>query len=339
MIRAALTGFSQGYYATVYTRYLARLKEVEIAAVCDEGAPAAYVQECAFTTAQTFAAQLAVPLVHDFTELLEKKPDAVLICGETAAHAPTALRALEAGMHVFVAKPLTFRGEDIRMLRGAHGGRTLLCGNPLKYEQGMEEMHRRLHGGEIGRVYSLRVMINHLAMTRQAWERDASRSGGPFGTYGVYLFDLARWLTGQKLTRLYALAGNFDTKEIDAPDTVKVLGQGEHGAQFSLELYSAIRHAYPFVQIEAVGSEGTLVTRYDNYATIAQTTRWTSFGELRSSDMAAGEMEHFLACIRGEETERCSLQDMDYTVRCIEAAWASMRTGSPAALDREGEMC
>lgn len=337
MIRVALAGFSQGYYATAYMRYLARLKAVCPVAVCDCGANDAYVMECAFVTAGAFARELGVPLLHDYSRLLEQRPDAVLICSETADHAAMARVALEKGIHVFVSKPLSFSSRDTALLRGVAERAVLLCGNPLKYEQGMEEMRARLAAGEIGRVYSLRVMINHLAMTKQAWERDEARSGGPLGTYGVYLFDLARWLTAQPLCRLYALADNYCTPEIACPDTVKVLGTGTKGTQFTLELYSAIRHEYPFVQVEAVGEKGTLVTRYDNYATLAQTSAGAALGALRASDMGAGEMDHFLACIQGRAVQRCGLADMDYAARCIEAARRSIRSGETAVpQEREG---
>ncbi len=337
MIRIALAGFGQGYYATTYTRYLTRLKAVEAAGVCDFGESDAYVRECAFTTAAAFSGEIGAPLVHSFQELLALKPDAVLICCETAQHALLAKAALEHGVHVFVSKPLSFSSADTAMLRGAAKGRTLLCGNPLKYEKGLEELHARIQAGSIGEVYSLRIMVNHPAMTEQEWERDAKRSGGPLGTYGVYLFDLAQWLSGQKLTRLYALADNFGTPEIFCPDTVKVLAYGDKGAQFSLEMYSAIRHAFPFVQVEAVGTKGTTVTRYDNFATVTRTRDGASLGSLRTSDMGAGEMEHFLNCIQGRDTERCGLAEMDYVARCIEAVVRSVDSGKPAMVIRKEE--
>ena len=53
--------------------------------------------------------------------------------------------------------------------------------------------------------------------------------------------------------------------------------------------------------------------------------------------MTVGEMEHFLACIRGQDIPRCSLSDMAYTVRCLDAAQKSMSSGMPAELPREEE--
>ena len=104
-----------------------------------------------------------------------------------------------------------------------------------------------------------------------------------------------------------------------------------------LELFSSIRHEYPFVEMEAVGGPGTLITRNRNYATAAQTQTGAVPGALRTSNMTVGEMEHFLACIRGQDVPRCSLSDMAYTVCCLDAAQKSMSSGMPTELLWEEE--
>jgi len=329
MIRISLAGFSQGYYAVNYMRYLSRLKDIEIAGICDMGKDEKYVMECAFISAKDFAGELNTALYHSYEELLEKKPDAVLICSETKEHGIMAEMALKKGIHVFVSKPLGFAYEHIKNLKSVlRKDLCLLCGNPLKYEQGIVELHDLIKNGEIGVVYSIRIMLNHLAMTRQEWERDKSLSGGPLGTYGVYLFDLARWLTGKSIGRLVATGGNYATPQIEDYDTVKILGLHEDNTQCLLELYSGIKHDYPFIQVEAIGEKGTLITKYDNYTLVGQSEKGVRFGALRNTDMTAGEMDHFLDCIKNRKPERCSYYDMVYVVKCIEAARESMRQGS-----------
>ncbi len=336
-VRIALAGMSQGYYATHYTRFLALRRDVEVVAICDEGKTTEYVQECAFITSRELAQELKVPLVHAYSQLLDMEPEAVLICSETADHAWMAREALERGIYVFVSKPLCFSTADIQLLEGIFDIEDrLLCGNPLKYELGITELRRRLMEGEIGRPYSWRIMVNHQAMIHQDWERNEQRSGGPLGTYGVYLFDLARWLSGKPLQCVYALGGNYATPQIRCPDTVKVLGESEDGSLFVLELFSGIYHPYPFIAVEAVGEKGVLRTCYDNYATISQTQGGTELGTLREEDMGAKEMEHFLQVIRNGIKVRCGLSDMRYTVNCIEATGKSLLNGREIRIGGKG---
>jgi predicted dehydrogenase len=131
---------------------------------------------------------------------------------------------------------------------------------------------------------------------------------------------------------------NAATPQIGVPDTVKVLGTAP-GFTCVLELFSAIRTPYPFLQIEAAGQRGTLITRYDNYATVAQTQQGERMGALRLSDMIAGEMEHFLACVKGETAPRCSVEDMVYVTRCLEAVQESLSTGKPVDIPKEEVRC
>lgn len=336
MIRVALAGFAQGYYAVTYMRYLAGLKGIQPVAVCDCGESDAYVLECAFIKAADFAQELGVPLVHDYAELLALKPDALLICSETADHPAMAAQALRQGIHVFVSKPLAFSKAGLAELKSAYSGsHRFLCGNPLKYEQGIEELHSLAASGKIGRVYSTHITVNHLAMTQQVWERDASRSGGPLGTYGVYPFDLARWITGENIAEVYAQQNNFATPAITAADTVSILAKGETGSLFTLALYSGIRHDFPFVQVQLVGEKGTLISNYQNHATLLQAEEGTSLGALRSSDMGRAEMDHFIACIHREEAERCSLADMEYVAACLEAVGQSVNQNAPVRVQYE----
>lgn len=324
MVRIALAGFAQGYYAVLYTRYLSRLKGLEIIGICDLGRDESYVYACAALSAKEFASELAVPLYHDYGELLAQKPDALILCSETWKHIEMAVLAVRQGIHTFVSKPLCFTVSQLCKTEQLMREDTcLLCGNPLKYEEGLIELCQRLKSGEIGTVYSLRIMVNHLAMTEQEWERDPEKSGGPLGTYGVYLFDIARWLTGKPIMELVAYGGNYANSGIRAADTVKILGIQSDGAQCLFELYSGIRHAFPFVQVEAIGDKGVLMTNNWNYAVIGQTADGIKPGRLRSSDMAAGEMEHFLDCVLHGTQERCGLSDMVYVARCIDAVTLS----------------
>lgn len=329
-MRIALAGFSQGYYAVEYTRYLSRLKEIDIAAVCDLGESEAYVRSCAFVNAEDFAWEMDAPLVHTMDALLACSPDAVLVCAETVQHTALARQALEAGAWVFVSKPLCFSSAQADELAGLPRSNRILCGHPLRHEAGVRELISRLP--EIGRPYSVRIRLCHAAMIHQQWERDSGRSGGPLGTYGVYLFDLARALGGTDIRTLYAVGANACTPQIEDMDTVKILGQGG-GVQYALELFSAVDAPMPFFQAEVVGEKGMLMTQYDNAVTIGAFpggARRT--GELRTSSMTAGEMDHFLAVIDGQSAPVCDVRSMQYVARCIEAARESMAMCRPAAV-------
>lgn len=326
MIKVGLLGFSQGYYATTYTRYLSRLKETEIIGVCDFGRDDGYVLECADITAKAFGEEMGVPLFHSAEDLLELKPDAVLICNEVCEHTDTAKLAVKQGIHAFVSKPLTFNPVQARELLAVKPDNVvLLCGNPLKYEQGVLEVEQAAASGVIGKIYSLRLMVSHLAMTQQEYERDAARSGGPLGTYGIYMADLARYITKQDIKSVFAMGGNYCFPQLNTLDTVKAVAELSDGALCSLELFSGYDLSFPFLRIELAGEKGTICTNYDNNTFITRAETGASLGGYRTGNMGAGEMEHFLDCIAGREKERCSVTDMVFVSEFIEAVQKSIK--------------
>ena len=332
-MRIGLVGFSQGYYAVSYLRYLHQRKGIEIVAVCDLNASPDYVWSCAFVDAAAFANEMDAPLMHSLEEVIRCRPDAVLLCCETYCHTRLTAELLAAGIHVFVSKPLCFSSRQADALAAAlPADAIVLCGQPLRYEIGIREAISRIRGGEIGQVYSVRIRLCHAAMIHQAWEREEAYSGGPLGTYGIYLFDLARELGGVPVEVLYALGKNAATPEIEAADTVSILGSGG-GILFQLELLSAVNLQFPFIHVEAVGTKGVLETRYDNAATLVRSTEGLKAGDFRTSDMTKGEMEHFLACLRREAMPECDVACMRYVTRCIEAVKKSMASGGPERID------
>lgn len=328
--RIGLMGFSQGYYATKYTTYLSRLKEVEIIGCCDFGRSNTYTLECASVTAAAFCEKLGVPLFYDMKSLLALSPDAILVCSETHEHAQHAIASMEAGADVFIAKPASFCPEDISTLKAAaeKTGKRVVSGQPLRYESGMQEMQKAIGDGKIGRITHLHLQVNHTAMIHQVWERDAKRSGGPLGTFGIYLFDTISMLCNLRVRELFAHGDRLVFEQISGVDTVHVGAVLENGALASMDLISTMQWDCPFVQIQVTGEKGHIQGEYDNHSYTLVGQEGVQQGNLRTADMGVGEMEHFLACLRGEASPEPSLEDMLYITRGIQAIQTSIDTGT-----------
>jgi predicted dehydrogenase len=110
-----------------HLRYLAELPDrYEVAAVCD------LVPE----NAMACAGQYGIPLVHtDWRQLLAESLDVVFVL-TSGSHAPMAVAAAEAGLHVFVEKPMCFSAaEGAEMISAAQiAGVTLMVGYPKRYD-------------------------------------------------------------------------------------------------------------------------------------------------------------------------------------------------------------
>lgn len=106
-------------------------------------------------------------LFCDVDQMLDSaKLDAVLIAAPAPAHASLALKAIAAGKHVFVEKPLALNVEDAqRVVEAAEAaGLTLLVGHVLLYHPAVRALLQCVADGRIGRV-------RHLRSRRLSWGR------------------------------------------------------------------------------------------------------------------------------------------------------------------------
>lgn len=92
--------------------------------------------------------------------------DAVAIAAPAQMHADLALRAIEAGLHVFVEKPLALGVADAERVVAAarKAGRKLVVGHVLLYHPAVRTMLELISDGRIGQV-------RHLRSRRVSWGR------------------------------------------------------------------------------------------------------------------------------------------------------------------------
>ena len=90
--------------------------------------------------------------------MLEKeKPDAVSIAVPTALHHDVALKALDAGVHILIEKPITATVEEgqevIEKARSLQ--RVLMVGHIVRFNPAMQALKQKLQAGELGRIFQI----------------------------------------------------------------------------------------------------------------------------------------------------------------------------------------
>lgn len=100
--------------------------------------------------------------------------DAVVIATKAVTHADLAMKALHAGKHVYVEKPLALSAGDAHKLNetAAKVGRKLMVGHLMIYHPCMAMLQEMITGGELGDVYYLYCHRVNLGVVRQdenAW--------------------------------------------------------------------------------------------------------------------------------------------------------------------------
>jgi predicted dehydrogenase len=154
-----------GYWGPNLARNFDRLLGADLCWICDASDEARERWKVQFPEARdtgTFEDLLADP-----------KLDAVVIATHVPSHADLAVRALEAGKHCFVEKPLALTVADAeRVLAAAESsGTTLMVGHLLEYHPGLEKLKEIADSGQLGDIhyiYSNRVNLGKLRADENA---------------------------------------------------------------------------------------------------------------------------------------------------------------------------
>ena len=135
-------------------------------------------------------------------------PDAVILATPTPLHAPQALRALAAGVHVLVEKPMAAALADAHSMVAAarQAQRVLMVGHSHGQDGPIRRMRELIQEGAIGALRMLHTW-NHtdwLLRPRRDDELDMSQGGGVTFRQGAHQFDILRVLAGGMATRIRA---------------------------------------------------------------------------------------------------------------------------------------
>jgi predicted dehydrogenase len=128
--------------------------------------------------------------------------DAVAVAVPNASHAECAIRALEAGKHVLLEKPMAMSvAECDRILAAAErSGTTLQLGFVCRGTPASQAAKRFVDAGRLGRIYHAKCSIYRRRGIPGlgGWFTNRAQSGGgPLIDLGVHVIDLVRYLTGK----------------------------------------------------------------------------------------------------------------------------------------------
>jgi len=150
-------------------------------------------------------------LYEDYRDLLSKNSevDAVVISLPNFLHLESVRLALEAGLHVFIEKPLAKNVEECREIVRLveKTGKKLTVGNVLRFEEGIIKMKETLNSGSIGslEVVTLEEIINgpfshprNPAPVADWWFDPEKSGGGVLLDLGCHLIDLFRFFVGEE---------------------------------------------------------------------------------------------------------------------------------------------
>jgi len=147
-----------GYWGSKHVRVLAGLAGVAGVAVIDREAEIRDALAAAFPAVRCFA-ELDAALPHI---------DALIVATPPTSHAAVALKAIEAGKHVLIEKPMTRTVAEAQKLEreARRRGVVLMAGHTFEFNPAVRELRRRIDQGELGQTYYIHSARLNLGLYR-----------------------------------------------------------------------------------------------------------------------------------------------------------------------------
>jgi len=178
-----------GSISEYHIRAFQKLKDVEVAALCDLNK----------TRASEMALKYGIKFVYEKAEdmLADNGIDAVTICVWNKLHADLSIQALQQGKHVLCEKPMALNAmEAEKMLKAEEeSGKLLMLGLVRRFDAKTEVAKGIVSGGELGNIYYAKAAYLRRDGQPGGWFSDKSKSGGgALIDIGIHSLDLLLYL-------------------------------------------------------------------------------------------------------------------------------------------------
>jgi predicted dehydrogenase len=281
---------------------LRKMKDVEVAVICDSDLPKARA------VANRFKINDAFDDIED--ALRYEELDALVIATPNHLHEAHVLSALSAGLHVMVEKPLATSTKGVvRVIRQAEkGDRLLMVGTNQRYRPDVETVRGFVESGELGKIDSVRGSWHVFRPSRSqlGWRlKEELAGGGAMLDLGLAVLDIGLWLAGNpKPTRVSAVLNRQSERAVEHSGSAFVVCENGSSIFFDVT-WNHIGDGERF-GAGVRGSKGTASVNpfvvwkqmHGSPVNVSPTTTWGRETPYQASFRA--EWAHFIAAIRGE---------------------------------------
>jgi len=268
-----------GFWGRNHARVYSEIPEAELIAVCDIDAK----------KAKEVAEKFGVKAYKDSRKLLKREDiDAVSICTWTTTHAKETARAIKAGKHVLVEKPIASTVKEAKRLveLAEKEKRILMTGFIERFNPGVERGIKRLRGKAIGEI------VSATARRVSQWPE---RIGdvGVVKDYAIHDIDLMRHIFNEDPKTVFAKAGKLrHTRFEDYAQIMLTFSQGK-----TAFIETNWLTPYKVRKLILTGSKGIMTLDYLTQEITIETEKETFIPRFKWEEPLKRELNHFIKCV------------------------------------------
>ncbi len=277
---------------------------------------------------------------QNLDEFFDLDFDIVEILTPTYTHAEIAVRALKAGKHVIVEKPIALTTEEAeKMIKTAEKEELkLFVGHVRRFDKRWVQMKDVIRKRNILPMHIRKTEVQNLPFPAHYWYWNENKSGGVALDLGVHVTDFLRWFFDSEPVEVLA-AGKAIKKEAKVNNTfdhfvmmIKFEGGKTGIAEVSWAYPYPSRYGVFYHHVDIIGRNGRI--RYTPLDTPVVGVAKANFEMPRFSpllstfpDAFERELRHFLKCIKKDEEPTVTAHDALIALKIAEKAKESARSG------------
>ena len=319
-----------GYIINIHARAVKAQKDVELTAVVEK------FSDKSAALAQKFQIK---DQYHTVEEMLKAGGvDALVIGTPNFLHAPQAIAALRAGVHVMVEKPMAMntREAEKMMEASAKSGARLMVAHCWRFDE--DVLWLKKESEKLGKIIRTKGYGVHTHWGPSGWfTQKEFAGGGAMADMGIHALDTARFLLGDpKPLSVYAKIGTH-YKDFDVDDTGLIIVEWDNGVTSYIESGWWQPHADgPEAATQLYGTEGfgqLFPTQLELPNIKTQKIDLVKSGfkfprnEHCPQSMYDAQMAHFIDCIRKNKTPTPGALEGLMNMKVVDAAYKSSKTG------------
>jgi UDP-N-acetylglucosamine 3-dehydrogenase len=307
MTKLGVAVIGTGQWGKNHARVYKELPSTELIAVCDVNAE----------RAKAMADQYGVKAYSDSTEMLKDKDiQAVNVCTWSTILFQEASKALNAGKHVLVEKPMSTTPDQARQLVqiAQENGLHLTVGFLMRFIPGLQQIRQSVESKKIGDLVSI------TAKRVSQWPERIGDVGVVKDT-AIHDIDVMRFISKQDPISVYAKLGSKRIQKFE--DYAQIMLTYADGETAFIE--SNWLTPYKTRTLIATGTESIMKLDYNTQELTVEEKTQTVQPRLPFQEPLKAELQHFVDCVNKTVKPIVTGED---GVKALEVATAAMQSSA-----------
>jgi UDP-N-acetylglucosamine 3-dehydrogenase len=307
MTKIGVAVIGTGQWGKNHARVYKELPSTELVAVCDVNAD----------RAKAMADQYGAKTYSDSTEMLKNKDiQAVNVCTWSTILYQEASKALNAGKHVLVEKPMSTTPDQARQLvkTAEENGLHLTVGFLMRFIPGLQHIRQSVENKKIGDLVSV------TAKRVSQWPERIGDVGVVKDT-AIHDIDVMRFISKQDPISVYAKMGSKRIQKFE--DYAQIMLTYADGETAFIE--SNWLTPYKTRTLIATGTEAIMKLDYNTQELTVEEKTQTVQPRLTFQEPLKAELQHFIDCINKTATPIVTGED---GVKALEVATAALQSSA-----------